>query len=74
MVKKWGDKHEAALILNCAARTVKKIRDRREIIENIHWRKINATNVEYNLVLLDDFMKNRCFPEKHLKICKQFYR
>jgi hypothetical protein len=72
--KNWGSKHEAAPILNCAPRTVKNYRDRKDLIENVHWRKRGATRIEYNLVLLQDYMKNLNNPEKHLKVCKGFYR
>lgn len=63
----FGDKHEAAQILKCHPNSL--ARSRRNInygwIEGIHFVRLNASNVRYNLTLLKDWMMNRHDPNAH---------
>ena len=74
MNKKWGNKHEAAVILNCAPRTLKNYRDRHDLKENIHWRRRNKTTIDYNLDLLRHYIDNILHPKAHEKFCIKYLK
>lgn len=74
MDKEWGNKKQAAIILNCAPRSLKNYRDRDQLKKNIHWRYRNKTTIDYNLILIQNLMFNWLHPKKHEKFCQEYFK
>ena len=53
------DKHSAAKITGLSAETLKRARLSGNLIEGIHFVKLNSRTVRYNDQLLQDWMQNR---------------
>ena len=53
------DKHSAAKITGLSAKTLKRARLSGNLIEGIHFVKLNSRTVRYNDQLLQDWMQNR---------------
>jgi len=53
------DKHSAAKITGLSAETLKRARLSGNLIEGIHFVKLNCRTVRYNDQLLQDWMQNR---------------
>ena len=63
---KFGTKHQAAALAGLSWETLKKYRRHdKSLVENIHWVKINARTIRYNLPLIVDWVANRHDPAAH---------
>lgn len=61
----WCDKHEAAKITGLSPLTLRDWRLSGKLIEGIHWIKLGARCVRYNVSLLRDYMATYENPEHH---------
>jgi hypothetical protein len=70
----FGDKHAAAQILNCHPNSLARSRRNTDNgwIEGIHFVRVNASNVRYNLTLLKDWLMNRHNPNAHQRAIEQY--
>jgi hypothetical protein len=74
MEYQFGDKHAAATILNCHPNSLARSRRNTSYgwIEGIHFVRVNASNIRYNLTLLNDWLMNRHDPNAHHRAIENY--
>ena len=71
----FGTKHQASALIGLSPETLKKYRlTDKTLLEGIHWVKLNARTIRYNLTLLLDWMENRNDPVAHELAIEQYLK
>lgn len=68
----WGSKREAAKVTGLSPLTLRDWRLSGKLIENVHWVRVSATCVLYNLELLSNLIANKAAPEIHQAAINEF--
>ena len=66
------NKRQVSECLSLSGSTLKKYRLNGELIEGIHWVRINSRCVRYNLELLKDWLQNRSDPAAHMQAIETY--
>lgn len=67
-------KEEAARRTQLSAATLKKYRLSGDLIEGVHWVRINARSIRYRSPLVEQWAELRHDPEAHLGAIEEFER
>jgi tRNA(His) 5'-end guanylyltransferase len=65
-------KHQAAACLFVSTSTLKRYRLNGELIEGVHWVRLNSRCIRYNLEILKDWFKNRDNLQVHLQTIDEY--
>ncbi|MEL6385289.1 MAG: hypothetical protein AAFQ89_23055 [Cyanobacteria bacterium J06626_18] len=68
------NKRQVSECLSLSGSTLKKYRLSGELIEGIHWVRINSRCVRYNLELLKDWLHNRGNPKAHMRAIETYQK
>lgn len=67
------DKREASRLTGLSGDTLKKYRLKQGLlIEGIHWVRLNAKTIRYNLPLVQDWLQNRNDPKAHQRAVENY--
>ncbi|MEM1369724.1 MAG: helix-turn-helix domain-containing protein [Cyanobacteria bacterium P01_H01_bin.15] len=70
--KTWCTKHEAAEILGVSVTTVRRMRQKNQLIEGIHWTQYSSRCIRYNVRLLEDWAATRADAQSHSRAIDNF--
>jgi tRNA(His) 5'-end guanylyltransferase len=65
-------KQEAVRYLQLSDATLKRYRLQGQLIEGIHWVRINSRCIRYNLDLIQDWLHNRHDPTAHERAVRTY--
>jgi hypothetical protein len=65
-----GKRDEAAEILRCHPQTVKTYHSKWD--EHVHYFRVSERRTVYNLMLIKDWLKNRQYPQVHMKAIQAY--
>jgi hypothetical protein len=68
----WGSKTEAQVVSGYGEWWLKERRLSGPFIEGIHYVKPNSCTVRYNLILLEDYVRNSSNPARHQKAIERY--